>query len=680
MRFKFLGFPILFLPFLLFFQSCDQKFSPLQPNSTNSSSDDSQSGTGSPADPNPSPNPAPTPSPNPTPAPSPNPDPTPSPNPAPAPSPVPTPSPQGLGDLIPADHLSVWNPGILSDAQLGLPLNATTGLPMRTTVCATLSPLGAGKNDLTQIQNAINNCPAGQVVALSAGKFSISGTISLTKSVVLRGAGSTSGGTVIAMTASTGSVIQIGSSNDGACYSGSYGASYNLTATAAKESSAINLSPTDAAKFKAGDFAMIDQIDDSSISIGDKGQECPYFKRVGSINGPNRSVTQRVEIASVNATTGVLTLSSPVHWKYTAGGAYQAQIQKVTAQVVKWAGVEGIYLQGGKGGQYGGGSSYDGNYAGGIEISNAAYSWVKDVQTDATNIGMHLRLAGAYRVVVRDSYFHHSGHYDYGADSYGIVIGCASSENLIENNISRYMNKPIMFGVSGGGNVIGYNYADNAWSSDGGTSEVPIDNHCSFSHSDLMEGNFAPKMGATMTHGNAGYNVYFRNYASTQFAGPPVAGFPANTVLTQAIGSFVFGGGVNGAGGRGGDFGMSTVGNILGCTKTAGLGIPLNLGTATCNSTTFSTNSDNGVGIYIFGGGSPGNTDVVWQNGNYDTVNGPTRGTYWAPGTTTRTIPASLYLQRKPAWWPSGQTWPWVGPDLTPRVGTLPANQRAQGL
>jgi hypothetical protein len=40
---------------------------------------------------------------------------------------------------------------------------------------------------------------------------------------------------------------------------------------------------------------------------------------------------------------------------------------------------------------------------------------------------------------------------------------------------------------------------------------------------------------------------------------------------------------------------------------------------------------------------------------------------------STRNLPASLYRAQKPAWWPAGTPWPWVGPDLTPRVGTLPA-------
>jgi len=70
------------------------------------------------------------------------------------------------------------------------------------------------------------------------------------------------------------------------------------------------------------------------------------------------------------------------------------------------------------------------------------------------------------------------------------------------------MNKPVLFNVSGGGNVVGYNYVDNAWA-EGTWQEMPIDCHCAFPHMELMEGNWAPKMGASTTHGNAGYLMYF---------------------------------------------------------------------------------------------------------------------------------------------------------------------------
>src|SRR5579871_6913449 len=47
------------------------------------------------------------------------------------------------------------------------------GIPARTTTCKTVSPLGGGKDDTTNIQNAINGCPAGQTVALASGTFTI---------------------------------------------------------------------------------------------------------------------------------------------------------------------------------------------------------------------------------------------------------------------------------------------------------------------------------------------------------------------------------------------------------------------------------------------------------------------------------------------------------------------------
>ena len=84
--------------------------------------------------------------------------------------------------VIPNGRMTVWKPGIPG------------GIPARTTVCATLnaSSYGNGTVDATAgIQAAINACPAGQVVKLSAGDFLVNGAepITLNKGVVLRGAG-----------------------------------------------------------------------------------------------------------------------------------------------------------------------------------------------------------------------------------------------------------------------------------------------------------------------------------------------------------------------------------------------------------------------------------------------------------------------------------------------------------
>jgi hypothetical protein len=71
------------------------------------------------------------------------------------------------------------------------------GIPSRATVCATVNPRGGGLDDLSNIQTAIDNCPAGQVVQLGSSScapscvFSItmSEFISLNKGITLRGYG-----------------------------------------------------------------------------------------------------------------------------------------------------------------------------------------------------------------------------------------------------------------------------------------------------------------------------------------------------------------------------------------------------------------------------------------------------------------------------------------------------------
>jgi len=85
-------------------------------------------------------------------------------------------------DILPPERRTTWSPGIPG------------GIPARTTVCATInaSTYGNGLSDATLgIQAAIDACPDGQVVQLSAGDFKVDGSypITIDKGIVLRGAG-----------------------------------------------------------------------------------------------------------------------------------------------------------------------------------------------------------------------------------------------------------------------------------------------------------------------------------------------------------------------------------------------------------------------------------------------------------------------------------------------------------
>jgi hypothetical protein len=75
-------------------------------------------------------------------------------------------------------------------------LQSVGGIPDRTTVCATVNPLGGGKDDFTNIKNAINKCPAGEVVQLGAGAFTVHIAdlpIQVSTGIVLRGTGTCRG-------------------------------------------------------------------------------------------------------------------------------------------------------------------------------------------------------------------------------------------------------------------------------------------------------------------------------------------------------------------------------------------------------------------------------------------------------------------------------------------------------
>jgi hypothetical protein len=573
--------------------------------------------------------------------------------------------------LLDPDYTTTWNPGILADTT-GAALGAD-GLPVRTMVCASV-PMMSG-DAANAIQSALDGCTGtNKVVTLAAGTYNVSMTVTVPSGVVLRGAGSdASNGTVIAST-NGGPVLAIGTMQDTVCYDGSGFASGSkplLTQDALKETSTVHVASANG--FAAGDMAMLDETDSSEVSEGDCTST---FKR-----GANLGVSERVEIQSVSGTT--LTLSTPLHWTFKT--SRNAHLSKVSHAATKWAGIESLVVRNGRPG------GYPGQNAGGIDVSNAAYSWLKDVQVDGTNSGMPIRLAGTFRCVVRDSHVHNSSSYGFGQDNYGIVLACGAADNLVENNVVRFVNKPILFNVSGGGNVVGYNYADNSWACDGnnddGFQEVQIDCHCAFPHMELMEGNWAPHMGASTTHGNAGYLTYFRNYASTQFT---------HSVDGQATSAIIWSqpfvpqyANVEALQFDSPDLKMTVVGNVLGSTTDSSQGMPMSLGTTSSGQGAAASTSATYVGT---NGGlkildvdqSTVSWTTLWLHGNYDTVN---KQTMWnaAPPTmnlpmSARTLPPSLYYSSKPAWWPAGKAWPWVGPDLTPKVGALPAKDRSDAF
>ena len=82
--------------------------------------------------------------------------------------------------IVPLEGRTTWAPGVQG------------GIPTRSTVCATVSAANFGNGGVeasAAIQAAINSCPLGSTVALSAGNFLVNRHVLLNKGITLRGAG-----------------------------------------------------------------------------------------------------------------------------------------------------------------------------------------------------------------------------------------------------------------------------------------------------------------------------------------------------------------------------------------------------------------------------------------------------------------------------------------------------------
>jgi hypothetical protein len=565
------------------------------------------------------------------------------------------------------ERVTLWNPGIVG------------GIPSRTIECTKVSaPFNDGATDATEaIQKSLDACAPGQVVSLAAGTYNTSASLEIRKGVVLRGAGSKE--TKIRASLKPGSVAAIYMWNRSPQYSAPAVA---ITADVPKDATVVPVASTSG--FSAGDVIQIDQLDDTSYLFD--GND-PYFKRpdYGPPSSAHRSLGQTTVVTSVR--DNALVIADPIHLGFKL--AFQPEVFKPTGPppppgskdppgVVKYAGLENLYVTGGQNSQ--------------IDIESCAYCWISGVESDGTTpaattasngvagpglgmTGAHVGIDRSYRVVVRDSYFHHATHVVQGGGAYGITLSRHTSESLIENDIVYYMNKPFTLRGSGGGNVIAYNYFDDAWTSaDAALQETTLDlGHTSFPYMELVEGNYAPQIATENVWGNSGWMTIFRNQATSQQKRTP----GSETYQIAAIAFEVMA------------RNMNVVGNVLGAT---GMGGP-QTGWRKIGLVYEVHGNPPGPGQAAVwrlghGVGAGGGTDDIktyedpaqphatayelFRHANFDYVRNET---VWDANVSVRTLPDSLYLGARPAFF-AARTWPWVDPIGPTHVYVLPAKAR----
>jgi hypothetical protein len=600
---------------------------------------------------------------------------------------------QSGSSLLPPDRNASANWSMAGMLSVG-------GIPNRTTLCTTVSPHGGGQDDTANIQAAINSCPIGEVVALTAGKFTVAegNYVLVNRGITLRGAGP--GNTILQRTG--GAVLN--SPNPGSNPSpmiivgpmrwNNNFVSANLTADVAAGATSVTVKSS--AGFSVGQIVLLDEQTDAGWQTDPQGRgqiwaepgSSSYaplpaptgtFRVVWQKHNPplsgiddftssqtpqtansagswfsrlDRPTAEFHMIASISGNT--ITFDSPVTISYRA--AHQAQLSYTQTPYVTNAGVENMTLSDGDDGQ--------------LRFEWAALSWAKNVENTMW-LDEGFAIDNSFRIQLEEFYVHDAAWAEPGGAGYAISLANGSSEILIENGIAIRANKVMVSRCSGAGSVTAYNYLDDGHiNTDDSWIEIGANNsHMTGSHHMLLEGNYAFDLDSDDTHGAAIYVTFFRNYAPgvRRMFVSPYDGQTINDAQNRSDGP------VRAAGAQAYTYWFSFIGNVLGMPN--GGGIP-----GWVYSASNWTNGSPTIWQLGWDSFSPYPVDANVANtairdGNFDYVS---NSVVWASSDTTHSLPSSFYLTQKPAFFSAGRgyTWPWVNPTGTPTLYVLPAKAR----
>jgi len=576
-------------------------------------------------------------------------------------------------------------------SQAGIP----GGIPTRTTICSTLSP-GATS---AQINSAIAACPSGQVVYLNAGTYNLSAGINLQhNNVTLRGAGADQ--TIIVFTG----FVSCNGLRAGFCLAGSNsspGAEQNWASwTAGYAQGATSITLSNSLNITANSTILnLDQLDEAT----DTGNIWNCVGNDGACGGVSGGFART---------------------RHTCAGGFCAQQQQVlvtacspscnSANPTTLTISPGLYMPNWRSSQNPG-AWWATTTAIGIGVENLSSNltavtgastavlmncygcWVKGIRSimPARN---HIWLYSCAHCVVRDSYFYqNSSHLSV---SYGIELAPSSSDNLIENNIFQQVTDSTPNNNGGGaGSVAAYNFAINDVYGANGWMQPSDYQHGAGYAFWLREGNISIGFIADNVHGTHHFTTLFRNYFKGWQSSCNGAPCTAQTIPIQLYASSRY---FNVIGNVLGYSGYHTNYNCIAASTACSsgnrsiyvLGFTGNGGGVTSNAYGSASNGFclNPPTCSTRGAYDPLTPNSLMRWGNYDVVTGAVQWNssevpsgltpYGNPVPSNHTLPASLYLAAKPAWWPASKPWPAIGPDVTggntPNVGGFAYTNPAQ--
>jgi hypothetical protein len=606
-----------------------------------------------------------------------------------------TPGDAGAFYTLPSERVTLWQPGVTYNG--GIPTDRKSCL------ATPLVPLGNGKDDLPQIQKAIDTCPDNTVVQLGEGTFNLGGASYdyLDAFVRLRRSNITLRGTLkdgkIATTLITPCTYAEGESKQcntaivvGTLWLHTDDAkSVDVTVDVAKGSKQVTVKSNPG--YQVGELVIVDEETDDSLTwwsprcspqcVQDQKTNpdtpCSYPDCRAWFIRSNRPVGQVNEIAAVQG--NVITFSAPFHMPYRVGK--RAQVTRYLQDGNSYApttrvGIEDLKVSGGGGGDGGGN----------IHIWGSSYCWMKNVEAERSS-GTSINFDGTFRCELRDSYVHSTVNATPGGAGYGIGFNAYAADNLVENSISWNFNKVMLMRASGGGNVIGYSYFEDGWIEyDPTYVESGLNaSHYATAHMELFEGNRAWNFSSDSTWGNAVFITAFRNHLTgLRGAIPPLNTYKYDYVDGNNKPSSLYyedlGARVGIAVGEN-HWWYNFVGNVIGY---AGMtpSKPKSPGMGGQDRFVYEEKpGDDGVmpmwsiGIQDNGKQEAKTVSTLLRHGNYDYVS---KAAVWDPASPNHALPPSLYMTAAPAFM-AGYEWPWVDP-VTGQSKTLPAKARFDSM
>jgi hypothetical protein len=453
--------------------------------------------------------------------------------------------------------------------------------------------------------------------------------------------------------------------------------STNLTADAAKGAYAVKVS--DIAGFRPGQIVLLDEASGADWRTDPQGRGQIWASSDGRVvwnkhkptvqyvddfapdafpttpqtagswfSRSDRPTAEIKQIASIAGNT--VTFTTPIHISYRS--SHVAQLSMYSRPHVMNAGVEDMKLTGGD--------------AGNLRFNWAAQSWARNIDNTVWH-DEGFAIHSSFRIELREFYVHDAAWAQPGGGGYAISLSAGSSEVLIENGIAVRANKVIAARSAGAGSVVGYNYMDMSYiNTQGSWIEAGLNaSHMVGPHHVLFEGNYGHNADSDNTHGNSVYLTFFRNHLrGIRAPFDNQAGGKIDDATQTRNGP------QRAAGLMANSYWMSFAGNVLGAAGQMGGWV---------YETSF---ADGKPGIWMLGWDAvtPYPTDArvsatAIRHGNFDYL---TNTVKWDPAIADHTLPDSLYLTGKPAFFNAGRgyTWPWVDAAGATKLYVLPAKAR----